>query len=52
MFNAHAIFQQLGEGLGHDCYLDTVQNYGFGHYFEPTALHLGQNTAHSQSKIE
>ena len=28
MFNAHVIFKQLGEGLGHDCYMDTVQVIG------------------------
>ena len=47
MFNAHAIFKQLGEGLGHDCYLKKEQSYGLGYYFEPTAPHMVQNIAHT-----
>jgi len=45
-------FKQLEEGLGPDCYLNTVQSYGLGCYFKFTAPHLGQHIAHTQSKLK
>ena len=45
-------FKQLEEGLGHDCYLDTVQSYGLGYYFEFIAPYLGQHIAHTQSNLK
>jgi len=47
MFNTHVIFKKLGEGLGHDCYLDTAQSDRLSYYFETTAPHLGQTTAYA-----
>jgi len=45
-------FKQLGEGLGHDCYLDIIQSYGLSYYFELTAPHLGQHIAHTPSNLK
>jgi len=43
-------FMQLGEGLGCDSYLESVQIRGLVTSIGPTALHLGKNIAHTQSK--
>ena len=52
MFKVRTISKKLGEGSGHDSYLDTIQSYGLGYYFEFIIPHLGQHIAHTQSKLK